>query len=1106
VVSNPAGADSITVNNAVTVTLGYCASNATSTADTKIDSVMLGTALTGSASNTCQTYTNFADSLGVVAVIEKTKPFPMMVRSGYCGTSGFVARGRVFMDLNKDGSFTANEAVADFGPPAATGSGSAREWFNMNLVVPLSADTGVVRLRIVYREGAATFADVLGCGTYSFGETEDYLVRITNPTIASPVLTAPANNTFLNVNGPDQVQVNVTWTPATRFSGTGGPATYTWQLASRTAGNFNAPLLSLPANNAGADTALTLSLGQLDQALASLSVPVGDTVRAIWRVRAITGTDTLFSAQTWNIDIRRGTITEAVTAFSLLTPPNFTILPVAGPGSQTAQIRWTRPTVAGSAPITYQWLAIAPGGNFNAPVVALSANGSDTSLTLTYSAIDALLASLNFNVGDSVFLDWTVRATSGSFTRLATQTWRITLYRGGIAPLRLAVAPVFTNANTGTRGPTGTSAQAFLRIATIVTKAEMTAAAIDSGTNLANVAFRASAGASAAVRGKMTMYIRNASDTVTVYSRGTAWTSAIQGLSVIHDDSLTVRTTPGLMTIPFSQPFVYTGGALELAFEWSVSPAFATTGASYAANTSILGSSAAAQSATAFPTALSVAANTQFRPELTWGADDRKANEVEVVTLFAKGRNPRVYGAPETIQAIVKNNGYQARTNLAVTLNIAGANTFSNVQTISSLASDSSQLVTFAPFTGTAIGFNNMTVSVPADENNANNAKTWAQEQTDSIFSYNDSVTVGNGAVGYNTGSGLLLSRFSITGTRSVAAARVRIGDGAAIAGNGVYAVVLNDSGVIVAQSGTVVLSAADLRTWVVFPFPAPVNITNGNFYIGLAQPANAATGYFPVAFQGETPTRANAYFTGPLAGGVVPSPVANFRLMIEAHVGPQFTPADTLSRFNLVAPANNTTLNLQGDPTQTAQIRWRTSTRVGGVGTTTYEWLLDVPAGDFSNPVLRVSAGTDTSLTLTYGQIVDSLAARGVPVGGGFAGRWIVRATNGPVSRLANIPFTITLNRGVMTSIEETDFSRAISLYPNPAAYTAKLQVNVPGEKELSVVIVNAVGQEMKKFNVSSSIANDIELDLSGLNQGLYFVRVSDGHEMAIKRLMIQR
>jgi hypothetical protein len=166
----------------------------------------------------------------------------------------------------------------------------------------------------------------------------------------------------------------------------------------------------------------------------------------------------------------------------------------------------------------------------------------------------------------------------------------------------------------------------------------------------------------------------------------------------------------------------------------------------------------------------------------------------------------------------------------------------------------------------------------------------------------------------------------------------------------------------------------------------------------------------------------------------------------------------------------------------------------------------LDVPAGDFSNPVLRVNAGTDTSLTLTYGQIVDSLAAKGVQVGSGFAGRWNVLATNGPVSRLANIPFTITLNRGVMTSIEETDFSKSISLYPNPAAYSAKLQINTPGDKELSVVIVNAVGQEMKKFNVSSSIANDIELDLTSLNQGLYFVRVTNGSEMAIKRLMIQR
>ena len=665
------------------------------------------------------------------------------------------------------------------------------------------------------------------------------------------------------------------------------------------------------------------------------------------------------------------------------------------------------------------------------------------------------------------------------------------------------VLPVANGGTTGLRAPNGTSAHTFFRAASFVPASELAAAGIQNGAIITAFALRTTAGADAPARGKMSLYLSNGQNAT--YTRGTAWTGAITGLNLHHDDSVSIQTGAGTMLLQFSQPFVYTGGSIELAYEWNGSAPFATVAAVYAANTAIGGSLVSGASATAAPATLGA---TAFRPEFTWGVDDRKANEIEVITMFAKGRNPLNYGTPEVVQAIVRNNGYQVRNNVPVTLSVAGPNNFTqfNVQTITRLAIDATQLVTFSPINGSTLGYNNMTVSVPADDVAANNAKTWAQEQTDSIFSYNDSVTVGNSSVGYNTGSGLLLSRFSINGTRSIAAARIRIGDGAAIAGNSVSAVVLNESGVIVSQSAPVALTAADLRTWVVFPFTAPANVTNGNFYIGLAQTANATTGYFPVAFQAETPTRANAYFTAPLAGGVVPSPVAGFRLMIEAHVGAPFVPADTLSRFNLVAPSNNTTLNIQGDPAQTAQIRWRSSTRTGGIGTTTYQWLLDVPAGDFSNPVLRVNAGTDTSITLTYGQIVDSLAAKGVQVGSGFAGRWNVLATNGPVSRLANIPFIITLNRGVMTSIEETDFSKSISLYPNPAAYSAKLQINTPGDRELSIVIVNAVGQEMKKFNVSSSIANDIELDLTSLNQGLYFVRVTNGSEMAIKRLMIQR
>ncbi len=1101
-VSNPAGADSLTRNNAVVVTLAYCASNATNSADTKIDSVVIGNTITGSAQATCETYTNYTN-LGVAGIMVKGQANLIQVKSGYCGSSSYGSLGKVFVDANKNGLFEANEEAATFGPLAATGSGAAREWFNVNLYVNGAADTGVTRMRIIWQE-ATTLSEVQGCGTYAYGETEDYNIRLVNPTVAAqPFLVAPANNVLLNVNGPASSTAAINWRPAMPFNGTAQSAVrYTWQLASRAAGNFNAPLLSLASNNAGADTALVLNFQQLDAALAGLSVAVGDTVKGMWRVRAVVGSDTVYSFQTWNIDIRRGTVTDALAAFNLLAPANGTVLPVAGPGSQSVNISWNRSIEGNNNPVTYQWLAVAPGGNFNTPIVSLDANnnGADTVLTLTYAQIDALLASLNFNVGDSAILDWTVRATSGSFNRLAVQTWRVRLFRGGIAPLRLAVAPVGTT-TTQVRAPNGLNTHTFLRAATFVPASELAAAGIDSGESIVNLAFRLTAGASVPNKGRFTLYLGNGQNTT--YSRGTAWTGAINGLAVAYDDSLSLRTAAGLMTLQLSQPFVYTGGSIEIAYDWAAVAPFAVSPgiATYAANSAIGGSLVSAASATAVPTTLGA---TAFRPEFVWGVDDRKANEVEVITMFAKGRNPRQWGAPEVVQAIVRNNGYQTRNNLGVTLNVTGANTFTNTQTVAALGIDSVATVNFANFSGTALGFNNMTVSVPNDDVNANNSKNWVQQQTDSIYSYNDSSLTGLGGVGYNTGSGLLLTRYTVTGQRSIRAARMRISNTAAIIGNGLYAVVLNDSGVILAQSAPRVIAAADTNQWVIFSFPNPVNINNGNFYIGMAQPANATTGYFPMAFQTENPTRANAYYTAALNGTGL-AQVAGFRLMIEAHVGAPVIPVDSLSRFSLVAPGNNTVVNLQGDPAQTVNIRWNQSRRSVGTTPVTYQWLLDLPGTTFTNPVVRVNAGTDTSITFTYGQIVDTLAAKGIAVGAGFVGRWSVRATSDSLSRLATLPFNLTLNRGVMTSIEETDFSKSIVIYPNPAAYTAKLQVT-GSDKDLAITVVNAVGQEMKKFTVNSGVRNEIEIDLANLNEGLYFVRISNGSNMAIKRLMIQR
>jgi hypothetical protein len=244
------------------------------------------------------------------------------------------------------------------------------------------------------------------------------------PPLIAPNLLTPPDNTTLVVAGAPTIPASITWTSAQNLP---TPIAYEWQLALRSAGNFNNPALVLPSDNMGADTTLSLTLGQIDVALASLGIGIGDTVRAMWRVQAIGGSDTLFSAQTFDIDLVRGTIVMPIGGFDLLSPPDQTVLSVGPNATGNAPISW-RATTAGTQSVSYEWHAILPGGNFTSPLVSLSA-GTDTALVLPLTAIDSLLNSLGVNPGDTVALDWTVEASAGTDSRLANQDWRITLIR-----------------------------------------------------------------------------------------------------------------------------------------------------------------------------------------------------------------------------------------------------------------------------------------------------------------------------------------------------------------------------------------------------------------------------------------------------------------------------------------------------------------------------------------------------------------------------------------------------------------------------------------------------------------------------------------------------
>ena len=157
----------------------YCTSGATSTADEDISNVTFGTL---NNSSTCTTlapgpgsavsfYSNYISGTGAPAApsVSQLQTVPFSVTMSTCGGS-YGNSFDIYIDYNHNGSFSdAGELVYD----GASFTGNHTDVGN--ILIPLTALTGLTAMRVVVVEGGATSP----CGTYTWGETEDYLINIT---------------------------------------------------------------------------------------------------------------------------------------------------------------------------------------------------------------------------------------------------------------------------------------------------------------------------------------------------------------------------------------------------------------------------------------------------------------------------------------------------------------------------------------------------------------------------------------------------------------------------------------------------------------------------------------------------------------------------------------------------------------------------------------------------------------------------------------------------------------------------------------------------------------------------------------------------------------
>ncbi len=213
----------------------YCTSSANNTGDTEIFNVSFAgtlnnttncaqTGTTGSVLNRYSNYTNLGPFNADRGVLQS-----FSMNAGTCG-GAFTAGVTVFIDWNANGNFEAGERM--FTSTTLTPSAGAGTLVSGTFTIPGTATPGVTVMRVILAE-TFTPGSIAACGTYGWGETEDYAINITipPPCVGTPNLPTMPGTPIEVLNG---TTTNIVPTGVT----TGAGITYQWESAAAVGGPY----------------------------------------------------------------------------------------------------------------------------------------------------------------------------------------------------------------------------------------------------------------------------------------------------------------------------------------------------------------------------------------------------------------------------------------------------------------------------------------------------------------------------------------------------------------------------------------------------------------------------------------------------------------------------------------------------------------------------------------------------------------------------------------------------------------------------------------------------------------------------------------------------
>ncbi|RYY17596.1 MAG: T9SS type A sorting domain-containing protein [Cytophagaceae bacterium] len=149
-------------------TVAYCASKGSNVSYEYIDYVKLG-----SIARTSTADGGYYDGTATTTSVAAGSSQSISYSAGFATSTAYSEYFKIYADWNQDGDFgDTGETIVSAAASASTATRTS------TFTVPSTAKTGKTRLRVVMSDASATTS----CGSYSYGETEDYSITVTGGT------------------------------------------------------------------------------------------------------------------------------------------------------------------------------------------------------------------------------------------------------------------------------------------------------------------------------------------------------------------------------------------------------------------------------------------------------------------------------------------------------------------------------------------------------------------------------------------------------------------------------------------------------------------------------------------------------------------------------------------------------------------------------------------------------------------------------------------------------------------------------------------------------------------------------------------------------------